>query len=34
VVVYRQLADGSFLQLRDQQGNVEILGGTFEVTPR
>ena len=32
VVVYRKLADGSFVQLRDQQGNVEILGGTFEVT--
>jgi hypothetical protein len=31
VVVYRQLADGSFEQLRDGQGNVEILGGTFEV---
>ncbi len=34
VVVYRQLPGGSFAQLRDQQGNVEILGGTFEVTPR
>ena len=34
VVVYRKLADGSFSQLRDQQGNIEVLGGTFEVTPR
>ena len=31
VVVYRQLAGGGFEQLRDGQGNVEILGGTFEV---
>ncbi len=34
VVVYRQAPDGSFIQLKDAQGNVEILGGTFEVTPR
>jgi hypothetical protein len=31
VVVYRPLAGGGFEQLRDAQGNVEILGGTFEV---
>ncbi len=31
VVVYRQLTDGSFEQLRDSQGNVEILGGAFDV---
>jgi len=31
VVVYHQLADGGFEQLRDAQGNIEILGGTFEV---
>lgn len=31
VVVYRQLAGGGFEQLRDAQGNVEVLGGTFEV---
>lgn len=34
VVVYRQLADGSFEQLRDADGSIEVLGGTFEVTPR
>jgi hypothetical protein len=34
VVVYRQAADGSFVQLRDAQGNIDILGGTFEVVPR
>jgi hypothetical protein len=31
VVVYRQLPDGSFEQLRDAKGNIEILGGTFDV---
>jgi len=31
VVVYRQLADGSFEQLRDAKGNIEILGGAFDV---
>lgn len=31
VVAYRPLADGRFEQLRDAAGNVEILGGTFEV---
>lgn len=31
VVLYRQLADGGFEHLRDPAGNVEILGGTFEV---
>ncbi len=34
VVVYRQLADGSFEQLRDPGGGIEVLGGTFEVIPR
>jgi len=34
VVVYRQLADGSFEQLRDADGNIEVLGGTFEVVAR
>jgi hypothetical protein len=33
VVVYRQLQDGSFEQLHDDQGGVNILGGTFEVMP-
>ncbi len=33
VVIYRKLADGTFAQLHDQSGNLEILGGTFEVTP-
>ena len=32
VVVYRRLPDGSFQQLKDRQGNVEILGGTLAVT--
>lgn len=32
VVVYRQLEDGSFENLRDAQGNVNILGGTLEIT--
>jgi hypothetical protein len=32
VVVYRPLEDGTFEQLRDEQGNVNILGGTLEVT--
>jgi hypothetical protein len=31
VVVYRQLEDGSFVQLRDANGNIEVLGGTLEV---
>ncbi|MBN1311222.1 MAG: DUF2723 domain-containing protein [Anaerolineae bacterium] len=34
VIVYRQLDDGSFVQLRDADGNIEVLGGTFEVLPR
>lgn len=33
VVVYRQLEDGTFVQLRDTDGNVNIIGGTFTVTP-
>jgi hypothetical protein len=32
VVVYRQAKDGSFLQLRDSQGNPQMLVGTFEVS--
>jgi hypothetical protein len=32
LVVYRQQDDGTFVQLQDTQGNVNILGGTFEVT--
>lgn len=32
VVIYRQLEDGSFENLRDAQGNVNILGGTLEIT--
>jgi hypothetical protein len=34
VVVYRQIEDGSFQQLRDSEGNVEIIGGSFEVVPK
>jgi hypothetical protein len=34
VVIYRRLADGSFAQLRDARGNIEVLGGTFEVVAR
>lgn len=34
VVVYRQLEDGSFENLRDAQENVNILGGTLEITGR
>lgn len=33
VVVYRVLDDGSFEQLRDENGGINILGGTFEVVP-
>ncbi|MBN1121562.1 MAG: DUF2723 domain-containing protein [Anaerolineae bacterium] len=33
VVVYQQREDGSFAQLRDAEGNIEVLGGTFEVVP-
>ena len=33
VELYRQLDDGAFVQLRDADGNVKILGGTFEVVP-
>jgi hypothetical protein len=32
IVVYRQLPDGTFVQLRDEADNNSILGGTFEVT--
>ncbi|MFN8372235.1 MAG: DUF2723 domain-containing protein [Anaerolineae bacterium] len=32
LVIYRQQLDGTFVQLQDAQGNVNILGGTFEVT--
>jgi hypothetical protein len=32
LVIYRQQDDGTFVQLQDAQGNVNILGGTFEVT--
>ncbi|GAB4512357.1 MAG: hypothetical protein OHK0046_11730 [Anaerolineae bacterium] len=31
VVVYRPLSGGTFERLRDTQGNINILGGTFEV---
>lgn len=34
VVVYRQLADGTFLELRDTHNQTQILGGTFDVLPR
>ncbi len=33
VVVYRQAEDGSFVQLRDSDGNVNIIGSAFTVTP-
>jgi hypothetical protein len=33
VVVYNQKIDGTSYELRDPQGNVAILGGTFEVVP-
>lgn len=33
VVVYRRLADGNFVQLRDAGGNNDILGGRFVVGP-
>ena len=33
VVVYRQAADGAFVQLHDSDGGINILGGTFEVIP-
>ncbi|NWF70379.1 MAG: DUF2723 domain-containing protein [Chloroflexi bacterium] len=32
VVVYRALADGTFTQLQDAQGNINILGGTLDVS--
>lgn len=31
VVVYEVLGDGTFVQLRDSEGNINILGSTFEV---
>ncbi|MBN1427594.1 MAG: DUF2723 domain-containing protein [Anaerolineae bacterium] len=34
VVVYRQLEDGSFAQLQDIDGNIEVMGGVFEVVPQ
>jgi hypothetical protein len=33
LVVYRPLDDGGFEQLTDSDGNVQILGGTFELRP-